>query len=113
MRLSVRSHEVHIAFENMAELWHDNSIVQLLQIANCVKSARSSNLLDPSGPLSKIVPLSSIEEANKEVAAQNAKSRGKKLLEQKEVVGKYAADHGTTNAIRHLPKICWIWKKVL
>jgi len=36
-----------------------------------VKSAGISNLLDPSGPLSKIVPSTSIEEANKEVATRH------------------------------------------
>jgi len=76
-----------------------------------VKSAGISNLPDPSGPLSKIVPSTSIEEANKEFAVQNAESREKKhspymivSLEQKAVVGKYAADHGATNAIRHFAK---------
>ena len=61
--------------------------------------------------LSEVVPSSSIEEVNKEVVAKNAESREKKRspymivsLEQKAVVGKYAADHGTTYAIRHFVK---------
>jgi len=57
------------------------------------------------------VPSTSIEEANKEVAAQNVESKEKKRfpyvivsLQQKAVVGKYAAGHGTTNAICHFAK---------
>jgi len=42
-----------------------------------VESAGISNLPHFSGPLSKIVPSASIEEANKEVAAQNTESREK------------------------------------
>ena len=76
-----------------------------------VISVGSSSLPDPSGPLSKIVPSTSIEEANKEVAAQNANSREKKhspymivSLDQKAIVGKYAANHGTTRTICHFAK---------
>jgi len=77
--------------------------------ANCVKSAGNSNLPDPSGPLGAFT---SIEEANKEVAVQNVESREKKrspymimsLLEQKVVVGKHAADYGTTNATHYFAK---------
>jgi len=54
------------------------------------------------------VPSTSIVEANKEVIALITESRDKKRglhlivsLEQKARIGKYAADHGTTNAIRH------------
>ena len=69
---------------------------------------------DPSGPLSEAVPSSSIEEANKEVSAQLAlvDDSGKKrraaymiaTLEQKAKVGKYAAENGTTKALRHFAK---------
>ena len=77
-----------------------------------VKLAGSSTLPDPAGPLSKVVPSSSIEEANKKVATvQDAERTGKKCspymivsLEQKAVVGKYTADHGTTKAMHHFAK---------
>ena len=77
-----------------------------------MKSAGRSTLSDPSSPLSKMVPSSLIEEANKEVAViQNAERRRKKhspfmivSLEQKAVVRKYAADHGTTKAMCHFAK---------
>jgi len=44
-----------------------------------VKSAGSSTLPDPTGPLSKVVPSSSIVEASKEVSTvQDAERTGKK-----------------------------------
>ena len=78
-----------------------------------MKSAGRSTSSDRSGPLmSEIVPSSLIEEANKEVAViQNAERRRKKRspylivsLEQKAVVGKCVADHGTTKAMCHFAK---------
>ena len=68
-----------------------------------------SSLPDPSGPLSKKVPATSIEEANKGVDACSSRNSngGKRRApyvivtpEQKARVGKYAAENGTTNAIR-------------
>ena len=74
-------------------------------------NSKGSTFPDPSSPLSKIVPSTSIEESNKEVTALIVESRDKKhgpyvivSLEHKARVGKYAADHGTTDAIRHFAK---------
>ena len=69
-------------------------------------------LPDPHDPLNKQVPLSSIEEANKEVdSCYKETSKEKKCSpynfvtpEQKAKVGKYVAVKGTTNAIRHFSK---------
>ena len=81
----------------------------LLKYFNRTKTEGSS-LPDPSGPLSKKVPATSIEEANKEVDACSSRSSngGKRRApyvivtpEQKARVGKYA---GTTNAIRRFSK---------
>ena len=66
-------------------------------------------LPDPHGPLNKQVPLSSIEEANKEVYSSYKKSSKENKCspynfatpEQKAKVGKYAAVNGTTNAVCH------------
>ena len=41
------------------------------------RECEQNNLPDPSGPLSKVVPSTSIEEANKEVATRIAESDGK------------------------------------
>ena len=74
--------------------------------------AEGSSLPDPSGPLSEKVPATSIEEANKEVEASRNSNGGKRRREpyvivtpeQKARVGKYAAENGTTNAIRRFSK---------
>lgn len=86
--------------------------MSLLKYFNRVKT--KDGLPDPYGPLNEAVPSSSIEEANKEVSAQFAlvDDSGKKrcatymiaTLEQKAKVGKYAAENGTTKAIRHFTK---------
>ena len=82
-------------------------------LLNCFKRETPRNsLLDPHGPLNKQVPSSSIEEANKEVdicykATSTAKKRSPYSFatpEQKAKIGKYAAENGTTNAIRHFLK---------
>ena len=73
----------------------------------------SSSLPDPSGPLSEKMPATSIEEANKEVNAHSSRQStgGKRHAqyvivtpEQKARVAKYAAENGTTNAIRRFAK---------
>ena len=68
------------------------------------------SLPDPQNTLSEKVPSTSIKEANKEVKAISDKC-GKEHApymvatpEQKAKVGKYAAENGTTNAIRHFSK---------
>ena len=83
------------------------------------ENSTGSTLPDASGPLSKIVPSTSIEEANKEVTALITESRDKKhgpylivSLEQKARISKYAADHGTTNAIHHFTMDSQIYMKV-
>ena len=86
--------------------------MSLLKYFSRVKT--KDGLPDPCGPLNEAVPSSSIEEANKEVSAQLASvdDSGKKrratymiaTLEQKAKVGKYAAENGTTKAIRHFAK---------
>ena len=86
--------------------------MSLLKYFNRVKT-KDSSLPDPSGPLSKKMPATSIEEANKEVNAHlSQQSNGGKCRvpyvivtpEQKARVAKYAAENGTTNAIRHFSK---------
>ena len=74
--------------------------------------AEGSSLPDPSGPLSEKVPATSIEEVNKEVEASRNSNGGKRRCEpyvivtpeQKARVGRYAAENGTTNAIRRFSK---------
>ena len=76
------------------------------------RERRHDCLPDPHGPLNKQVPSSSIEEANKEVdicykATNVEKKRSPYNFatpEQKAKIGKYAAENGTTNAIRHFSK---------
>ena len=84
----------------------------LLKYFNHVKT-KDSSLPDPSGPLSKKVPATSIEGANKEVNAHlSQQSNGGKCRapyvivtpEQKARVAKYAAENGTINAIHHFTK---------
>ena len=68
------------------------------------------SLPDPQGSLSEKVPSTSTEEANKEVKAISdkcGKERAPYMVatpEHKPKVGKYAAENGTTNAIRHFSK---------
>ena len=84
----------------------------LLKYFKRTENSIGSAFPDPSGPLSETVPSTSIEEANKEVATliaerRDSEKRGPYLilsLEQKARVGKYAADHGTTNAIHYFAK---------
>ena len=77
--------------------------VLLLKYFSWVKN--KDGLPDPTGPLSEVVPLTSIEEANKKVSAELVlvnTSSGKKwrgvyavaTLEQKAKVGKYVAENG-------------------
>ena len=76
------------------------------------RKERSDCLPDPYGPLNKQVPSSSIEEANKEVdICYKTTDKDKKRSpynyatpEQKAKLGKYAAENGTTNAIRRFSK---------
>ena len=70
-----------------------------------------AGLPDPQGPLCKAVPSASIEEANEHVKAELKEKCGKVRApymvatpEQKAKVGKYAAENGTTNAIRLFSK---------
>ena len=85
----------------------------LLKYFSLVKT--KDGLPDPTGHLSEVLPSTSIEEANKEVSAELASvdpDSGKKrrsaymvaTLEQKAKVAKYAAENGTTKAIRHFAK---------
>jgi len=72
---------------------------------------KGGTLLDPAGPLSNAMPLTSMEEANKEVTVAFEERKDIKCspylivsLEQKARIGKYPADHGTTNAMIHFAK---------
>ena len=73
----------------------------------CRKDSCQILLPNPTGPLSEKVDSAAIEEANKEVTAVIANTRGKhkrylKLTdEQQATIGRYAAEHGTANVIRH------------
>ena len=85
-------------------------VMSLFKYFICLKS-KDNDLPNPSGPLSEVVPSTSIEEANKEVDAQLSKSSAKRhegymilTPEQKARVGKYAAENGTTKAICHFAK---------
>ena len=84
----------------------------LLKYFNRTKTEGSS-LPDPSRPVSKKVPATSIEEANKEVDACSSRNSngGKRRApcvvvtpEQKARVGKHTAENGITNAMRHFSK---------
>ena len=84
----------------------------LLKYFNYTKTEGSS-LPDFSGPLSKKVPATSIEETNKEMDACSSRNSngGKRRApyaivtpEQKARVGKHAAENGTANTIRHFSK---------
>ena len=77
---------------------------------------KRSGLPDPQGPLCKIVPSASIEEANEQVKLELKEKCGKARApymvatpEQKAKVGKYVVENGTTNAIcifsRKLPNL--------
>jgi len=84
----------------------------LLKYFKRVNSKEEGGTLpDPAGPLSKTVPSTSIEEANKEETVALAERKDKKrlpylivYLEQKARISKYAADQETTNAMRHFSK---------
>ena len=71
---------------------------------------REKSLPDPQRPLSERVPPTSIEKANKEVKAISDKCGNECALymvetpERKAKVGKYTAENGMTNAIRHFSK---------
>ena len=67
-------------------------------------------LSDPQGQLSKEINSATIKELNKEVESLvNSRAMGKRsrlpylkvTAEQKATLGKYAAEHGIINAIRH------------
>ena len=65
-------------------------------------------LPDSQGQLSKEINSATIKELNKEVESLvNSRAMGKRLpylkvtAEQKATLGKYAAEHGIINAIRH------------
>ena len=87
-------------------------VMALLKYFKQVDSKEEGGTLpDPAGPLSKTVPSTSIEEANKEVTVALAERKDKRRLpylifslEQKARIGKYAADQETTNAMRHFSK---------
>ena len=62
-------------------------------------------MLDPSGPLSSVIPSKTIVEVNKEVreAKIKEKKRGEYMrLTQKEkaMIAKYASEHGVTKAVK-------------
>ena len=72
-----------------------------------------ADLPDPQGPLCKTVPSASIEESNEQVKVELKEKCGKARApymvatpEQKAKVSKYAAENGTTNAIRIFPENC-------
>ena len=73
----------------------------------CRKDSCQILLSNPTGPLSKKLDSSAIEEANKEVTAVIAITGGKHQLylkltdEQWATIWRYAAEHGTVNAICH------------
>ena len=84
-----------------------------MSLLNYFKQETPHNSLpDPHGPLNKQLPSSSIEETNKEVdICYKTASTEKKhspysfaAPDQKAKIGKYAAENGTTNAIRHFSK---------
>ena len=65
-------------------------------------------LPDPLGPLSKEMDSGTIRELNKEVESLvNSGTMGKRspylkvMAQQKAIIGKYAAEYGIVNAIRH------------
>ena len=68
---------------------------------------KTSELPDPSGPLSKVVPSSSIEAANSKVSAalkldQEKKTRGpcgRVSVEKKAKIGRRAAEHGVASTV--------------
>ena len=71
----------------------------------CRKDSCQISLPNPTGPLSEKVDSAAIEEANKEVTAVIVSTGSKcqpylKLTdEQRATIGRYAAEHGTVNAI--------------
>ena len=72
----------------------------------CRKDSCQISLPNPTGPLSEKVDSAAIEKGNKEVSAVIASTGGKrqpylKLTdEQRATIWRYAAEHGTVNAIR-------------
>ena len=68
---------------------------------------KTSKLPDPSGPLSKVVPSSSIEAANSKVFAvlkldQEKKTRGpygRVSVEKKAEIGRKVAEHGVPSTV--------------
>ena len=73
----------------------------------CRKNSCDLPLPDPNSVLKEKVDSSAIEEANKEVSNVITDSGGKRkpylklMPEQKATIGKYAAENGIVNAIRH------------
>ena len=84
----------------------------------CRKDSCQIPLPNPTGLLCEKLDSAAIEEANKEVTAVIADTGGKRKLylkltdEQWATIGRYAAEHGTVNAIRRFardfPKDSWI-----
>ena len=70
---------------------------------------KTSELPDPSGPLSKVVPSSSIKAANSKVSAalkldQEKKTRGpygRVSAEKKAEIGRRTAEHGVAFTVRY------------
>ena len=74
---------------------------------------KTSELPDPSGPLSKVVPSPSIEAANSKVSAalkldQEKKTRGpygRVFAEKKAKIGGRVAEHGVASTVHYYA--CW------
>ena len=115
---------------------HGYDAVARMSLYNYFKPA--SVLPPPDGPLSKIVPSSSIQAANEAVQAilpdgtaaagpkpsKNSKKRGtcmKYSPKEKARIGNYAVQHGTSAALRHynkdFPNLKWTtvndWKEAI
>ena len=88
------------------------SILQYFKKQEKTSSPSGDNLLDPTGPLSEKIPSKAIVTVNQKVAEVLEKQGGKSVRghyhtltpAQKLIVGKRAAEYGTTAAIRFFAK---------
>ena len=79
----------------------------LLRYLKVKKKSHEDCLPDPEGPLSGYLSSDAIREANKEVSSLVSKEASKCMPylkatpEQKAIIGKYTAENGIVNSIKH------------
>ena len=84
-----------------------SGILRYFHLVKDPSSSKAAGLPDPNGPLSKVIPSSTIAAANEKVCAIGKTGAVSKMpylhltAAQKYQVGKRAAEFGTTNTIRY------------